>query len=105
MLFLPFPRNRGTVPHAERGARGAVPPAAGIFRIMPHITARDLDAAMKGGAFAPVYYFHGDEDFRKDAALRRLTDAAVDHATRDFNLEVRRGAELDARSLESLLAT
>jgi len=72
---------------------------------MPRITAKDLDAAMKGGAFAPVYYFHGDEDFRKDAALRRLADAAVDRATRDFNLEVRRGAELDARGLESLLAT
>ena len=72
---------------------------------MPSITAKDLDAAMKSGAFAPVYLFHGDEDFRKDAALKRLVEAAVDPAVRDFNCETRRGAELDAESLESLLGT
>src|SRR5438045_3125296 len=59
---------------------------------------------MKTGVFAPVYCFHGEEDFRKDAALRRLVEAAVDPAMRDFNCEVRRGAEVDAESLDLLLA-
>jgi DNA polymerase-3 subunit delta len=72
---------------------------------VPTITAKDLDSALKTGTFAPVYFFHGEEDFRKDAALQRLVAAAVDPAMRDFNCEVRRGAELDAESLESLLNT
>ena len=72
---------------------------------MPSITAKDLDTAMKTGAFAPVYFFHGEEDFRKDAALQRLVQAAIDPATRDFNCELRRAPELDAQTLASLLDT
>jgi DNA polymerase III subunit delta len=72
---------------------------------VPTISPKDLDTALKSGAFAPVYFFHGEEDFRKDAALQRLVETAVDPAMRDFNCEVRRGAELDAESLESLLGT
>ena len=72
---------------------------------MPTITAKELDQALKSGSFAPVYFFHGEEDFRKDAALQRLIAAAVDPAMRDFNCEVRRAAELDAESLASLLDT
>jgi DNA polymerase-3 subunit delta len=64
-----------------------------------------LNAALKARAFAPVYYFHGDDDYQKEDALRLLVDAAVDPATRDFNLEVRRAASVDAEVLESLLAT
>jgi len=72
---------------------------------MPAITVRDLDTAMKTGAFAPVYFFHGEEDFRKDAALQRIVETAVEPTMRDFNCETRRGAELDAESLEALLNT
>jgi len=66
---------------------------------------RALNAAIKGRTFAPVYYFHGDDDYQKEDALRQLVDAAVDPATRDFNLETRRAAGLDAESLDALLAT
>jgi DNA polymerase-3 subunit delta len=62
-----------------------------------------LSKAITAREFAPVYYFHGDDDFRKDEALRRLIDAALDPALRDFNLEVRRGGDLDAETLGSLL--
>jgi len=64
-----------------------------------------LNAALKSRAFAPVYYFVGADDFQKDDALKRLIAAAVDPGTRDFNLEVRRGGELDAGALGSLLST
>ncbi|MEP6989746.1 MAG: DNA polymerase III subunit delta [bacterium] len=64
-----------------------------------------LHAALKKRVFDPVYYFHGDDDFLKDLRIRELVDAAVDPATRDFNLELRRGAETDAESLDSLLST
>ena len=64
-----------------------------------------LHAALKQRTFDPVYLFHGDDDFLKDARVRELVDAAVDPATRDFNLELRRGGELGAEDVDSLLST
>lgn len=66
---------------------------------------RALHKALKDRAFAPVYLLHGEEEWIKEDALRRILEAAVDPATRDFNLEVRRGAELDGETLGSLLGT
>lgn len=66
---------------------------------------RVVQAALQSRQFAPVYYLHGDDDFLKDAAVRDLLAAAIDPATRDFNCEIRRGNELDAETLGSLLAT
>lgn len=67
--------------------------------------ARALRTAIETGALEPVYYLYGEDDFRKDEAVRQLTDKAVDPATRDFNLEVRRASEVDAETLGSLLGT
>jgi DNA polymerase III subunit delta len=64
-----------------------------------------LHAALKKREFDPVYYFHGDDDFLKDIRVRELVDAAIDPATRDFNLELRRGTEIDTETLDSLLST
>jgi DNA polymerase-3 subunit delta len=64
-----------------------------------------LHAALKKREFDPVYYFYGDDDYLKDAKVRELVDGAVDAATRDFNFDQRRGAELDAETLDSLLST
>jgi len=66
---------------------------------------RLLYKAIKERSFAPVYYLYGDEEFLKDGAVRQLVDAAVDPATRDFNLELRRGGDLDAETLDALLNT
>src|SRR5690242_17053817 len=67
--------------------------------------AKAVRAAIESRTFDPAYYFYGDDDFLKDETLRRLVDAAVERATRDFNLETRRAADLDAELLGSLLAT
>lgn len=64
---------------------------------------RALKTALERGAFDRVYAFHGDDEFRKDEALKALVAAATDPATRDFNCEIRRGPELDPGSLTSLL--
>lgn len=66
---------------------------------------RTVMAAVQSRAFAPVYYLYGDDDYLKDDAVRQLLDAAIDPAMRDFNCETRRGAEIDAETLGSLLAT
>jgi DNA polymerase-3 subunit delta len=66
---------------------------------------RAIRTAIETHSFAPVYYLFGEEEYLKDEAARDLADAAVDPATRDFNLEVRRGGEFDAETLGSLLHT
>jgi len=66
---------------------------------------RALQAALKQRVFDPVYFFFGDDEFLKDVRTRELVEAAVDLATRDFNLELRRGSDLDAETLDSLLST
>jgi len=66
---------------------------------------KQLRAAISKRRFAPAYYLYGDDDFLKEQALRDLIAAAVDLATRDFNLDVRRGSEIDAETLGSLLRT
>lgn len=66
---------------------------------------KQLAQALETRAFAPVYLLTGDDDFRKDDVVRRIMDAALEPSTRDFNLEQRRGAELDAATLRGLLDT
>ncbi|HEY8164914.1 MAG TPA: DNA polymerase III subunit delta [Gemmatimonadaceae bacterium] len=65
---------------------------------------RTLRDALKEGSFRGAYYICGEDDFQKEDAMKQLIAAAVDPATRDFNLDVRRAQEVDARSLDSLLS-
>jgi DNA polymerase-3 subunit delta len=62
-----------------------------------------LREAIHDKKFAPAYYFFGDDEYQKDEALRRLLEVAVDPATRDFNLDQRRGSELDAAGVSALV--
>ena len=62
-------------------------------------------AQIKDRAFAPAYLFWGDDEWRKDAALRELLRGAVDPASRDFNLDQLRGPELDADGVGTILGT
>ena len=64
---------------------------------------RALREAIRERKFAAAYYFFGEDEFLKEEGLRRMIDAAVDPATRDFNLDQRKGADLDAATLSSLL--
>lgn len=66
---------------------------------------RALHTALKTRVFDPTYLLFGDDEFRKDGAVRDLVEAAVDPATRDFNLELRRGGDLAADTLDALLGT
>jgi DNA polymerase-3 subunit delta len=64
-----------------------------------------LRTALQTHVFEAAYYFYGAEDYLKDEMLRLLIEAAVDPATRDFNLELLRAGELDGETLGSLLGT
>jgi DNA polymerase-3 subunit delta len=58
-------------------------------------------AKARGGAF----YLHGDDEFRKDQVVRALVEKHLDPSTKDFNLDLLRGTEVDAERLASILAT
>jgi len=79
--------------------------AAPYISCMASVGEKALHAALKKHEFDPVYYFYGDDDFLKDMRVRELVEVAVDPATRDFNLELRCGTEVDAEALDSLLST
>ena len=66
---------------------------------------KSLRTALHTRAFDPVYYFCGAEDYLKDEAVRQVVDAAVDPATKDFNLEILRATDVDGETLGSLLGT
>ncbi|MBC7841480.1 MAG: DNA polymerase III subunit delta [Gemmatimonadaceae bacterium] len=68
-------------------------------------TPKQFMSHIKDRAFAPAYLFWGDDEWRKDAALRELLRGAVDPASRDFNLDQLRGPDLDADGVGTILGT
>lgn len=66
---------------------------------------RELRKAIHNRQFEPAYYFQGDDDYRKEEAARELIAAAVDPATRDFNFDLLRGADVSAEAIESAVNT
>jgi len=66
---------------------------------------RQFLTEIKARTFSPAYLFWGDDEWRKDAALRELLRAAVDPASRDFNLDQLRGSEVDADGVSTILGT
>src|SRR5690606_35084703 len=89
------PACRGPVPRAA--PRDRVPVGATVTAT----TRLPRGLEKPGGAF----FLHGEDGFRKEEAVRGLIEAHVDPATRDFNLDVLRGPEVDVEHLASVLAT
>jgi DNA polymerase III subunit delta len=68
-------------------------------------TTRQFMTQIRERAFSSAYLFWGDDEWRKDAALRELLRGAVDEASRDFNLDQLRGSDLDADDVGTMLGT
>jgi len=62
--------------------------------------ARIIGSGNLGGAF----FFYGEETRLRDEAARRLADAALEPATRDFNLDVFRGGDVTPEAIASALS-
>jgi DNA polymerase III subunit delta len=81
-------------------------PYIGTVPATPTITPHKvLNTAIAQRTFASVYYFHGDDEYLKDEAIDGMIDAIVERSMQEFNLEVRRGGELDGEALETMLST
>lgn len=66
---------------------------------------KTLRDALKRRSFDGAYYISGEDDYQKDDAVEQLLEAALDIQSRDFNLDNRRAADLDAETLGVLLST
>jgi DNA polymerase-3 subunit delta len=64
-----------------------------------------LMRSLKRGDPEAAYYLHGEEEVLKDEAVRALIERAIPPESRDFNLDTRAAAELDAETLHALLNT
>jgi DNA polymerase-3 subunit delta len=56
-------------------------------------------------SFDDAYYICGEDDFRKEQAMKQLIAAALDASVRDFNLDVQQAQDIDARSLDAILSS
>ncbi len=60
--------------------------------------------ALKRGVFDGAYYICGEDDFQKEDAMKQLLAAAIEPGMHDFNMDVRRAQDLDAKSLDAALS-
>lgn len=61
-----------------------------------------LSLSFKEKHFAPLYLFHGEEDFLIEEAIDELLEHAIDQSTKSFNLDVLYGSDIDARDVVAL---
>ncbi len=62
-------------------------------------TSRSLAEQVGRGEVAPVYCLHGEDDYRREAALEQLIDALLIAGGRDLNLEQIRPEEAETGSI------
>jgi DNA polymerase III subunit delta len=55
--------------------------------------------SVKGGRFAPIYLFHGEEDFLIDEGVQAIVDKVLDEGSKGFNLDVVYGSKVDAKDV------
>lgn len=72
---------------------------------MPSVPYPRLQAALRKGPIAPVWYLHGSETILKDEALRTLIDTILDPSLRDFNLDLLTAQQLDPDQLAAACST
>lgn len=64
-----------------------------------------FEAALRHRKFDPVYYLYGEDDFLKETAVCQLLAAAVETGTQAFNLDQRKGGDIQGEELGVILNT
>ncbi len=72
---------------------------------MPPLSYPALLKTLSKRSPAAAFFFHGEEEYLREEAVRRVVEAYLDPSTSDFNHDQLRGAEVPAEQLASLLAT
>ena len=64
-----------------------------------------LTDALKRKSFDAAYYFCGEDEYQKEGAIRKLLESTLEPAMRDFNLDIRRAQDIDARSFDAIVSS
>jgi DNA polymerase III subunit delta len=64
-----------------------------------------LQSSVAKKAFAPLYFFYGDEDFLIEECVDMVAKHAVDPSMKEFNLDILQGNEIDGKKLVSLVSS
>jgi DNA polymerase III subunit delta len=63
------------------------------------MTYSEFRQSVKSGKFAPVYLFHGEEDFLIDEGVQQIIAKVLDEGTKGFNLDVVYGSKAEAKDV------
>lgn len=63
------------------------------------MTYAELLQSVKSKKFAPIYLFHGEEDFLIDEGVQLIISKALDEGTKGFNLDVVYGTKVEAKDV------
>jgi DNA polymerase III subunit delta len=63
------------------------------------MTYAEFQQSVKGNRFAPIYLFHGEEDFLIDEGVQLIVDKVLDEGSKGFNLDVVYGSKVDAKDV------
>jgi DNA polymerase-3 subunit delta len=55
--------------------------------------------SVKSNRFAPIYLFHGEEDFLIDEGIQLIVENTLDEGSKGFNLDVVYGSKVDAKDV------
>ena len=72
---------------------------------MARSTPDQLRKALSGGKLGGVFFLHGDEEYLKEDMVAALVRAHLDPATRDFNYDQLRAADMEPETLASIAGT
>lgn len=64
-----------------------------------------LRKALEQGSRGGVFFLWGEDEHRKGETVKELVDAHVDESTRDFNLDVLEGSDVNLEDLARIVAT
>ena len=63
------------------------------------MTYAEFQQSIKSNRFAPIYLFHGEEDFLIDEGVQLIISKSLDEGTKGFNLDVVYGSKADAKDV------
>lgn len=66
---------------------------------------RALREILKRNPQGGAYYICGEDEFQKEDAMKRLIASSLDPSVRDFNLDVLRAQDVDAKSFEGIVSS
>ncbi|MGQ0703168.1 MAG: DNA polymerase III subunit delta [Gemmatimonadales bacterium] len=72
---------------------------------MPRLPFDAFSKQLKRGEIPPAIYLYGEENALKEEAVRAVIDRVLDPALRDFNLDQRSAADLDAEAVVTVCTT